>query len=144
MSLFIIFLLRHKADPIPGFAVPFHSDHMVQLSLLRDILHSDDLLKLSRQIHSVVLSTLMNPGHKALLSDHKDLFTLFPLSYHLKDDSGNMTRVSAIPPNISAIQWCLRATIVREISEKATLYDGDTFQYILVSYQFLLLTSQSI
>ena len=128
MALFLVFLLCHAANPIPNFSVPLHPDHRTHLSSLWDMLGGDDSPKLLCQIHSVILSILTHLSHEALLSDHKDLLTLFLLSYHLKDDSGNTTRVSAIPSNISAIQWCLRATVVREISQKASLYDGDTFQ----------------
>ena len=128
MALFLIFLLRHAASPILGFSVPLHPDHRTHLSFLRDILGAEDSPKLLCQIHSVILCILTHLSHEALLSDHKDLLTLFLLTYHLKDDSGNTTRVSAIPPNISAIQWCLRATMVKEISANAALYEGDTFR----------------
>ena len=128
MALFLVFLLRHAADPIPSFPVPLHPDHSTYLSSLHDMLSTENSLNLSPHIHSAILSLLTHLSHEALLSDQKDLLTLFLLTYHLKDDSGNTTRVSAIPPNISAIQWCLRATAVKEICSNASVYAGDTFR----------------
>ncbi|KAH0826845.1 hypothetical protein J3R83DRAFT_4377 [Lanmaoa asiatica] len=128
MALFLIFLLRHAVDPIPNFSVPLHPDHTMHLSSLRDMLSIYNPSELLCQIHSTILSLLTHLSHEALLSDQKDLLTLFLLSYHLRDDSGNTTRVSAIPPNISAVQWCLRATAVKEICNNVSCYGGDTFQ----------------
>ena len=83
---------------------------------------------IEEQIHLTIIILLENLSYDAILSDCKDLFTLFLLAYHLRDDAGNTTRVSAIPPHISSIQWCLRASVVREILDKAPLYDGDTYK----------------
>ncbi|KAH0825908.1 hypothetical protein J3R83DRAFT_7662 [Lanmaoa asiatica] len=128
MALFLVFLLRHIADPIPAFPVPFHPIHIQQLSLLRTQVDVGELSSIEEQIHSTNIALMTHLSDEAILSDRRDLLTLFLVAYHLKDDAGNTTRVSAVPPNISAVQWCLRATAAGEVVKKATLYGGDTFK----------------
>ncbi|KAG9311149.1 hypothetical protein JVU11DRAFT_8215 [Chiua virens] len=128
LALFLVFLLRHSINPVAHFSVPFHPSHVEHLSSLRALLGVDEPRMLQEKIHSTLIALLMHLSHEATLSDRKDLFSLFLLVYHLRDDAGNMTKASAIPPNISAVQWCLRATAVAELLQKADLYDGDTFK----------------
>ena len=128
MALFLVFLLRHIANPVEGFPVPFHKSHLSHLSSLQAILDGSNPGSIEEQIHLTIITLLENLSHDAILSDHKDLFTLFLLAYHLRDDARNTTRVSAIPPHISSIQWCLRASAVWEILDKAPLYGGDMYK----------------
>ena len=128
MALFLIFLLRHMTNPVLGFSVPFNEAHLLNLSSLRAMLEDKDADGHEEQIHRTIIALLEHLSRDALLSDRKDLLTLFLVAYHLKDDAGNTTRVSVIPPRISAIQWCLRASAVRELLSKAPLYDGDTYK----------------
>ena len=128
MALFLIFLFHHTADSTPHFPVPFHPDHWVHLVSVRGKLSTVNVPDLLPAIHALLLSLLIHLSHEAALSDKKDLLTLFLLCYHLCDDSENTTSMTAIPPNISAIQWCIRATAVREICERAKEYGDNTFQ----------------
>ena len=128
MALFLVFLLRHIANPVEGFLVPFHESHLSHLLSLQVILDGSNPSSIEEQIHLTIITLLENLSHDAILSDRKDLFTLFLLAYHLRDDARNTTRVSTIPPHISSIQWCLRVSAVREILDKAPLYDGDMYK----------------
>ena len=139
VALFLVFLLCHMASPVPEFSMPLHPAHAKQLSSLRALLDVEDSSGLQNKIHSTLISLLTYLSHEATLSDHRDLFTLFLLAYHLKDDVGNMTKASVVTPNISAAQWCLRATTVGELLQKANLYNGDTFKYILLPLVFSVL-----
>ena len=131
VALFLVFLLRHLANPIPNFPVPFHPSHIDHLSSLRALLEADEANGLQAKIHATILALLTHLSHEATLSDCRDLLTLFLVAYHLRDDAGNMTRVSAVPPNLASAQWCFRATAVGELLQKADLYGGDTFKYVL-------------
>ena len=115
MALFLVFLLRHVANPIPAFPVPFHPTHIEQLSYLRALVDNTEPSGVEDQVHSTVIALLTHLSDEAILSDRRDLLTLFLIVYHPRDDAGNTTRVSAVPPNISAVQWCLRATAVGEV-----------------------------
>ncbi|KAF8422586.1 hypothetical protein L210DRAFT_852295 [Boletus edulis BED1] len=128
MALFLVFLLRHIDSPIPAFSVPFHPSHIKEMSSLRRLVETEESRGVDEQIHSTVIALLTFLSEEATLSDHRDLLTLFLVVYHLRDDTGNTTKVSAVPPNISAIQWCLRATAVREVLKMAHLYGGNTFK----------------
>ena len=128
VALFLVFLLRHRANPIPEFSVPFHPLHIEQLYSLRVLLDAEEPSGLQEKIHSTLISLLTHLSHEATLTDRKDLLTLFLVAYHLRDNAGNMTKASALPPNISAVQWCLRATAVGELLQKAHLHGGDTFK----------------
>ncbi|KAF8549160.1 hypothetical protein OG21DRAFT_627578 [Imleria badia] len=138
MALFLVFLLRHIADPISAFSVPFHPSHTQQLSSLRTLIDAEDPSGVEEHIHSTIIALLTHLSDEAILSDRRDLLTLFLVAYHLRDDAGNMTRASAVPPNISAIQWCLRATAVGEVAKKAHLHSGDTFKAYEVHAKHLI------
>ncbi|KAH0833799.1 hypothetical protein J3R83DRAFT_10949, partial [Lanmaoa asiatica] len=126
-GLFLVFLMRHLKSSIPSFDVPFHSHHAESLSLLSHALSGGTEDAIQECIHSTLSSLLTYTSLEAHKSDHKDLLTLFLVAYHLRDDAGNTTRISAVPPNISAFQWCFRATAVREVLDKAPQYSGDTY-----------------
>ena len=85
MSLFLIFLLCHAANPVPGFSVPLHPDHTTHLVSLKNMLLAEDSPEHPSQIHTLILSLLNYLSHEVVLSDWKDLLTLFLLSYHLRD-----------------------------------------------------------
>ncbi|KAF8418659.1 hypothetical protein L210DRAFT_3578829 [Boletus edulis BED1] len=126
-GLFLVFLMRHLKSPTPSFDVPFHPHHAESLSLLGQELSSGTTGAIEECIHSTLSSLLTYTSLEARKSDHRDLLTLFLAAYHLRDDAGNTTRISAVPPNLSALQWCFRATAVREVLDKASQYDGDTY-----------------
>jgi hypothetical protein len=128
IALFIIFLLCHLHCPVPRFHIHFHSNHIDCLSSLRDALSLET--PCHKKIHLAVVSLLQYISVEATANDHRDLFTLFLLVYHLTDDSGNTTHISAVPPNISAAQWCFRATTTFQVLDNAKKYEGDTFTYV--------------
>ncbi|KAI9452391.1 hypothetical protein HD554DRAFT_827680, partial [Boletus coccyginus] len=138
MALFLVFLLRHVTNPIPAFPVPFHPAHIEQLSYLRTLIDNTEPSGVEDQVHSTVIALLTHLSDEAILSDRRDLLTLFLIVYHLRDDAGNTTRVSTVPPNISAVQWCVRATAVGEVLKKAHLHSGDTFKAYDVHVKHLI------
>jgi len=116
---------RYPSRRIPG-TIPQNSS---VASIVPTSVDGSNPGSIQEQIHLTIMALLEHLSHDAILSDYKDLLTLFLLAYHLRDDSGNITRVSAIPPHISSIQWCLRASAVREILNRAPIYDGNTYRY---------------
>ncbi|KAH0827765.1 hypothetical protein J3R83DRAFT_3379 [Lanmaoa asiatica] len=115
------------SSPIPGFHIPFHKFHIEELSSLHDTLSSNDIWTILSCIHSTILSLLRYLSLEALCNDHRDLFTLFLVAYHLRDDAGNTTKASAVPPNISTAQWCFRATAILEVLSKAPASSNPAF-----------------
>ncbi|KAH7902791.1 hypothetical protein BJ138DRAFT_1121097 [Hygrophoropsis aurantiaca] len=130
MGRFIVFLCRHMKQPLPNFSVILHSDHAQNLTALLSSFQSpgadnDSWLDL---LHAMIFSLLTTSTPEFLVSEWKDLFTLFLVALHLINDHGNTTRVSSlVPPNISQAQWCFRVTSAQVILRHLDQFAGDSF-----------------
>ena len=135
MARFVMFLLRNWSNPVEKFDVPLHPQHATNLSALHSSLLSltedQDSSKLEECInnyHSLVFSLLSHVSPQFLREEWKDLFTLFLVAYHLTDNHGNTSRISQVPPTISAAQWCFRACGVHQTKKHMHECDEDSFK----------------
>ncbi|KZS99373.1 uncharacterized protein LAESUDRAFT_765617 [Laetiporus sulphureus 93-53] len=115
MTRFVIFLLRHHQQPLPDLQVEFHPMHRESLDALVDVIGgSHSRSRWMSTIHRVILFILTCRSDGFLKAEWKDLFSIFLIAYHLRDDHGNMHATARITPNISKVQWCFRATAAQE------------------------------
>jgi hypothetical protein len=132
MARFLIFLMRHFHSPVDGFHVPFHSQHITSINALYLTLvdRSDDscIQDCINTLHTFIFSLLSFTSDQFLQYEWKDLLTLFLVVYHLTDDYGNTSHASQVPPTISAIQWCFRATGAQETKRLMQFNNGNSFQ----------------
>jgi hypothetical protein len=138
-SLFLVFLLRHLQNPIPRFRVPLHPQTeqllLRLLASLKDI--NTPALSCLVLIHRTLFSLLSLVSEDFTRDESRDLSTLFLVVFHLIDDMGNLTKSSSVPPNISKLQWCFRATGAAETIDRMRECNGNSYEYVLFVYAYL-------
>lgn len=130
MSYFVCFLLRHCTSPIRGFHVPLHDDLSDLLDRLLALISGEDIEKelILDAIHKTVWCILQKTSPEAKRNEKLDLFNLFLLASHIIDDEGHFSSVQRIPPDISKLQWCFRATAVEQVILLRGKYDDQDFE----------------
>jgi hypothetical protein len=128
---FVCFLVRHKLAPVPNYSIELHDVPSSRLSELDQLLKDErpDVLVMTA-LHNLVFALLTHPGPAFLRQQWKEPLLQFLIAHHLNDDFGTFVRPSGVPPNFSKIQWCLRATAVKEIQLKKDQFDGNCFKYV--------------
>jgi hypothetical protein len=117
MTLFTIFLIRNAQHPVPGFAVDLDEvpqaklDHLGRLLLATE---APDNVVIS-SFHELLFALLTHPSPAFCANQWKDPLLQFLIVYHLADDWGTFPPAHLITPNLSNVQWCLRATAAYEI-----------------------------
>ncbi|KAG7093165.1 hypothetical protein E1B28_009447 [Marasmius oreades] len=117
MSRFLFFLIRSLDTSIENFPISLHPDTAHLLRHLRDLLQQPtsipaDVLFV---IHECLWSILSVVSDAFLFDDSQCPFTRFLLASNLHDDYGTFENVTIIPPRITMLQWCFRATGVRQV-----------------------------
>lgn len=129
---FISFLLRNKAAGVPRFSIELHDTPSTCLSTLERLLDEKQPdQQVTTALHELVFALLTCPGEAFIQSEQKEPLFQFLIAYHLSDDFGGFVNPTAVPPTLSKIQWCLRATAVREIWLKKADYPTKDMGYVL-------------
>jgi hypothetical protein len=127
VTIFTLFLLRTRANPIHDFPVFLHPIPTDNLSKLYDLLSDSEDDGIAKAFHRFLFSLLSNPSQQFLADQWQDPFLRFLIAYHLRDDHGTFAQANLITPNLSKAQWAFRATCAREIELQKPRFQGDPF-----------------
>ncbi|KZT05673.1 uncharacterized protein LAESUDRAFT_759917 [Laetiporus sulphureus 93-53] len=152
VARFIIFLMRHHFHPLVDVQLAFHPHHIDAIEHLHDTLCRKDSTddECTEGIHQMIMSLLKFVSDGFLEDEWKELFTMFLVAFHLRDNQGNMCRAGRIPPNLSKMQWCMRASGAVETARLKMKYERNDFvaykqevrKYLIQGQQTLFSTLQ--
>ncbi|KAG7091696.1 hypothetical protein E1B28_010717 [Marasmius oreades] len=117
MSRFLFFLIRSLDTSIENFPIVLHPDTAHLLLHLRELLQhpTSTPVDLHFVIHECLWSILSVVSDDFLFDDLQCPFTRFLFASNIHDDYGTFENVTIIPPRITMIQWCFRATGVQQV-----------------------------
>jgi hypothetical protein len=126
---FTSFLIRTHQAPINRFDLILHQ---TTVEALRGLIASlDDKAEDGSVIslfHEFFMALISNPSPEFLADEWQDPLLRFLIAFHLQDDHGSFARAPLIPPNISKLQWGIRATCAFEIQSRKEEFNNDSFR----------------
>jgi hypothetical protein len=129
--LFLCFLIRHNRQPHEDFPIILHPQPKELVAQLYAALETRKTEpEVQRLIHEVLMAILRYPSQEALRNQWQDPLTRFLIAFHLVDDKGTFCHVGTIPPNLTKIQWCLRATGAHEVNIRGAEFDNNAFRCV--------------
>lgn len=141
-ATFLVFLLKHQLNPNSQYSVVIHPQtfqclnvvNQLAIAISKENISDEKLQQLVLPIHEAMWSILRHSPLEANEDEMMDPFTRFLIASCLQDDFGTFLKASQITPLLSEIQFCWRATGLREIIEKKHLYENQSFAYVSVIY----------
>jgi hypothetical protein len=129
VTTFTSFLIRTHQTPIDNFGLVLHPTTTEALRRLVGSLDdkAEDRCVISL-FHEFFMSLISNPSPEFLADEWQDPLLRFLIVFHLQDDYGSFARAPIIPPNISKLQWAIRATCAFEIQCRKEEFNNDCFQ----------------
>jgi hypothetical protein len=123
-------VIRNSQQPVPNFPVHLHQDVKVAVDALYDAVRTKAAEAIVHQsIHQFLMAYLRLSSAEALNNQWHDPLLRFLIVYHLVDNHGTFSHVGTIPPNLTKLQWCLRATAAHEIHQRKEEYENNCFRY---------------
>jgi hypothetical protein len=128
--LFACFVIRNSQRPVPEFPVHLHHDVKIAVdALYKAVSDGAPETLIHQSIHEFLMVYLRSPSPEALSNQWQDPLLRYLIVHHLVDNHGTFSHVGTIPPNLTKIQWCLRATAAHEIHTRKAEFENNCFRY---------------
>lgn len=121
MSRYLCFINRLAQSPVENFKMTYHHLHLQHLRELNDALsHPDNDPLCFTLIHRLIMSLLSHNSDSFTSNTSTDSHTLFLIASNLLNDAGLFAEATHMTSDISAVQWCFRASCVHEMKRLIT------------------------